>query len=202
MRISELARRGGVTTATVKYYLREGLVPPGELTSSTQAVYGDAHVARLRLVRALLGPGKLSIAQAKDVLAVIDDPGDDMFEALGDAQAAAYGAPDDVDTSRALALVERAGWRVDPASREVGQLAEALAALEDAGFDVPPSVMEGYVAAAERIGALELEAIPQDPAEALRYAVLGTILVEPLLLALRRLGEQHASAVRFAPSTD
>ncbi|WP_119696391.1 MerR family transcriptional regulator [Microbacterium halotolerans] len=197
MRISELARRGGVTTATAKYYLREGLVPPGELTSTTQAQYGEQHVARLRLVRALLGPGSLSISQARDVLGVIDDPGDDMFHALGAAQMATYGAVEDVDPSAALALVERSGWRVDPSSPEIFQLARALDALDDAGFTVPDVVMDGYIAAAERIGHAELEAMPAEPSAALRYAVLGSILTEPLLLVLRRLAEQHASAERF-----
>ena len=37
MRISELARRSGLPVATVKYYLREGLLPAGEPTAATQA---------------------------------------------------------------------------------------------------------------------------------------------------------------------
>ncbi|RAC11977.1 MerR family transcriptional regulator, partial [Burkholderia multivorans] len=55
MRISELSRRSDVPVATIKYYLREGLLPAGERTSATQAVYTDAHVNRLALIRALLG---------------------------------------------------------------------------------------------------------------------------------------------------
>ncbi|GMA88788.1 hypothetical protein GCM10025868_40380 [Angustibacter aerolatus] len=43
--------------ATVKYYLREGLLPPGTPTSRTQAQYDEEHVRRLRLVRALLDVG-------------------------------------------------------------------------------------------------------------------------------------------------
>jgi hypothetical protein len=34
---------------------------------------------------------------------------------------------------------------------------------------------------------------------AVRYVVLGPMLVEPLLLALRRVAEQIASAKRFGP---
>jgi DNA-binding transcriptional MerR regulator len=74
MRIAELARRSGIPVGTVKYYLREGLLPPGELTAATQAQYSDAHVQRLGLIRALLGPGGLSIAATREVLEVIDDP--------------------------------------------------------------------------------------------------------------------------------
>lgn len=200
MRISELARRSGVTTATIKYYLREGLVPPGELTSSTQARYGDAHVDRLRLVRALLGQGKLSVAQAREVLRVIDEPGDDMFAALGAAQSATHDDADAVDEAPAHELIARAGWAIDPASPEVGQLARALAALDDAGFTVPDGVMDAYLAATSEMSEAELAHMPEDPAAALRYAVLGAILVEPLLAALRRLAEQDASARRYGPS--
>ena len=57
MRISELASRAGVPLPTVKYYLREGLLMPGRVTSATQAQYDDRHVRRLGLVRALAAQG-------------------------------------------------------------------------------------------------------------------------------------------------
>ena len=37
MRMAELSRRTGVPVPTIKYYLREGLLPPGERTSPNQA---------------------------------------------------------------------------------------------------------------------------------------------------------------------
>jgi hypothetical protein len=47
------------------------------------------------------------------------------------------------------------------------------------------------------MAAAELDALPGERAAAVRYAVLGTILTEPLLLALRRLAQQDASARRL-----
>ena len=201
MRISELATRTGVATATIKYYLREGLLPPGELTSATQARYNEQHVDRLRLVRALLGPAGLTVAHARNVLRVIDEPGDDMFAALGAAQQATLDESEPVDTSAALRLVERAGWRVDPSSPEVAQLARALHAADDADLELPDGVLDAHIDAAASIAAAELAHMPEDPRHALRYAVLGTILAEPLLSALRRLAEQSAAADRFGPAT-
>src|SRR6266545_4189804 len=52
MWISELSRRTDVPVATIKYYLREGLLPPGEAAGATRAVYDDSHERRLRLIRA------------------------------------------------------------------------------------------------------------------------------------------------------
>ena len=46
MRIAELSQKTGVPVPTIKYYLREGLLPAGELTSPNQAHYDDRHVQR------------------------------------------------------------------------------------------------------------------------------------------------------------
>lgn len=53
---------------TIKYYLREGLLAAGELTSPNQAHYGPGHERRLRLIRALLDVGGLSLAAIGEVL--------------------------------------------------------------------------------------------------------------------------------------
>jgi DNA-binding transcriptional MerR regulator len=198
MRISDLARESGVSVATVKYYLREGLLPPGRLTATTQAQYGDEHVERLRLVRALLGPAGLSIAQVRRVLALVDEDRDVTFDLLGAVQHATADAPTAADLAPALALVGRAGWRIHPDSPEIAQLAAALAALGDAGFAIPERNLEAYLETSRIIADAEIANIPgDDPREALRYTVLGTILVEPLLLALRRLAQQDAALRRF-----
>ena len=65
MKISELSSRSGVPVATVKFYLREGLLAAGEKSSQTQASYDDIHLARLRLIRAFLEVGGLSVASAR-----------------------------------------------------------------------------------------------------------------------------------------
>ena len=59
LRISRLAATTCVPLATVKFYLRELLLHDGELTAPNHAQYDESHVRRLRLVRALLGPGGL-----------------------------------------------------------------------------------------------------------------------------------------------
>jgi hypothetical protein len=42
----------------------------------------------------------------------------------------------------------------------------------------------------QKIEASEIANIPTDPAEAVQYAILGTVLFEPVLTAIRRLGQQ------------
>ena len=50
----------------------------------------------------------------------------------------------------------------------------------------------------QQIAQFEIDNLPTDSAAAaVRYVVLGTVLIEPLILALRRIAEQEASARRF-----
>ncbi|BDZ65671.1 hypothetical protein GCM10025877_26090 [Agromyces mangrovi Wang et al. 2018] len=88
MRISELGATTGVPVATLKYYLREGLLHAGEARGATQADYDATHVRRVRLVRALTGTVGLSLQQARTILELVDDPGDDLYETLGCAVSA------------------------------------------------------------------------------------------------------------------
>ena len=212
MRISELSRATGVPVATIKFYLREGLVPEGVRTSPNQAQYDDAHVQRLRLVRALVGVGGLSIAATREVLGHIDEPAQPTLDLLGAAhQAVAPELPDDVEVTRGGALGGCWGWsscvsrvvgtRRDGIDLGVAGLAVALAALDDAGFVVEPDRMDTYAEAMMRVARAEIDDLPTEtPSAAVRYVVLGTVLVEPVLLALRRLAQREASVARFPPA--
>ncbi len=203
MRISELARRAGVPVATVKYYLRENLLHEGELTSVTQARYDESHVARLRLIRSLLGPGGLSIAVARGVLAALDEPPPEAFDLLGVAAEAVRRPTRVRPHPHVHALMERWGWPVhekECADHQV--LADALDALDDAEFVPPEGLLDVYARAMDDVAAAELAAVPRDSvAAAVRYVVLGVVLQEPVLLALRRLAEA-AAAVRQGGGPD
>lgn len=200
MRISELARRSGVPVATVKYYLREGLLPAGELTGATQARYGKEHLARLRLIRALLGPGGLSIARTRAVLAAVDDPATSLHAALGAAHGAlpavsGGAAPDLADARAHLA---RWGWQVHEHSPALGQFAAAIQALAAAGYPPSDALLDRYADAAGRLARQDVADVPtQSLADAVRFVVINTLLLEPVLLALRRLAQQDASRRRF-----
>jgi DNA-binding transcriptional MerR regulator len=199
VRISELSRRSGVPTATIKYYLREGLLPAGELTSATQAQYGESHVARLRLIRALLGPARLSIAAVRDVLATVDDPPESPLDLLGRVSMAVSAEPEpDEDLEPARRLVDRLGWRIAEDSPALADLARAVAAIEEAQLPLIDGGLERYAAVVGNLAVEEVGSVPTESPEAsVRQAVLGTILIEPLLVALRRLALQDAAARRF-----
>lgn len=200
MRISELSRSSAVPVATIKFYLREGLLHEGERTAATQARYDETHLARLGLIRALLGVGGLSIAAAKNVLAELDHPPESMHELLGAVTAQLVpDAADDLDLTEAKALIDKLGWRTDLDHLDLlPPLAAALSGMRSAGFDLTDRALLGYGRAMHKIAADEVDRVPTESREAaVRYVTLGIVLVEPLLLALRRLAQVDASARRF-----
>lgn len=204
MRISELSERSGVPVATIKYYLREKVLPEGERSSPTQASYGEPHVQRLGVIRALVDAG-VGIAGVRKVVAVLEDPPRNPYDLLGAANAAVTPAVSgDIDLAEAEVLLERMGGsRSACFPEQIAAVAHALAALDRAGFTVPPTVMESYLEHLSALAEAELAATPDTSVEdAVRYVVLGTALVEPLILALRRVAEQIAASRRFGSSGD
>jgi DNA-binding transcriptional MerR regulator len=53
LKMSELAERSGVSAATIKHYLREGLLPEPVRTSRNMAYYPPEFVERIRLIKRL-----------------------------------------------------------------------------------------------------------------------------------------------------
>ena len=80
-RIDDLARAAGITVDTVRFYVREGLLPPGE-KQGRHRVYGPDHAARVARIRELQ-ERRFSLAAIKALLEV-DRPGlEDLFATHG-----------------------------------------------------------------------------------------------------------------------
>lgn len=203
MRISELSEVTGVPLPSLKFYLREGLLMPGVATSATRAQYDETHVRRVRVIRALTETAGLSVARARDVLRIIDQPGDNLFAALGHAVSAL--PPEPVrrdDYPRARRMLERLGYWYDPEYPAVAQFEAALEAAESAGMPLSDERLDEYAAGVRRIAEYDIEHVPPGGgAEAVEYSVLGTALYEPVLVALRRLAHQDIAARRIGGLT-
>jgi DNA-binding transcriptional MerR regulator len=207
VRIAELSSRSGTSVASIKYYLREGLLPPGTSTGRNQADYGEHHLRRLRLIRALIDVGGLSIAAARDVLTAVDTPGLPGHHLLGIAHSA-LDRPHRRDPSdpawraareEVAALVQKRGWHVSEDSSGLDNAADAVAAMRELGQEDLLEAMPTYAEAAERIAEHELDLVVarREPTRMVEGVVAGTILGETLISALRRLAEQAASARRL-----
>ena len=204
MRISELGRQAGVTVATIKYYLREGLLPSGRPTGPKQADYGDPHLHRLRLIRTLREVGGLEIERVRRVVEAIDADDLSRHDLFGVAARALEPLPprdepaDDVLAARSEvdAFVDRHGWEVRADAAPRRELADALVALRRLGRDYGTEIFGPYADVADRMAAWEVRTIPsgEEPGAAVERMVVGTVIFERILNALRRMAEEHHSA--------
>jgi DNA-binding transcriptional MerR regulator len=211
MRMAELSRVTGVSVATIKYYLREGLLPPGEVSSPNQARYDDSHVRRLALIRSLIDVGGLSIADVRRVLTAIDTPDVSMHDVLGAAVHALTpprpAADSDEGYQKAAVMVDeliaRRGWRLGDASPTRAVAAEVLARLDSMGQYEIIRALDSYAAAVETIAKADLAVVAAVEGRDARAetALVGTVLGDVLIAAMRRLAQEHFSAQQFPSST-
>ena len=194
MWLAELSERSGVPIPTIKYYRREGLLPAGDPAGATRARYDEGHLERLRLIRALVGVAGMPIARVREVLAVVDDDNVSLTEAMGSAHARLSAdpprEPSAASLARVAALARGRRWRVAPDSRHARALAAALDAMDDAGVGLGEATLATYADAAAEVARADLASTAELGRErAVERAVTGTLLGEPVLLALRRLAQ-------------
>jgi len=86
MKIGELAKRAEVPIDTVRYYEREGLIPPPVRRASGYRDYLDEDVDRLRFMRRAKGLG-FTLHEIRELLSLTAMSGDDMAALNARAQA-------------------------------------------------------------------------------------------------------------------
>lgn len=199
MRLAELSIRSGLSTATIKYYLRAGLMARGTRESSTWASYNESHLRRLRLVRALTEVAGLSLDEVRGVIDAIA-ASESGHEARGAAQwplsPALPREPSAAALERVDELLARHGWKVAPNSPYRRALAAALDTLEELDFAPSEEILDAYAQALEPVAEIEVArvAAEAEPIVAAERLVVGTLLYEPVLLNLRRLAHEGISA--------
>ncbi|MFJ9904011.1 MerR family transcriptional regulator [Streptomyces sp. NPDC101152] len=211
MRLAELSRRSGVSTATIKYYLREGLLAPGRQINTTTAEYDEGHLRRLRLVRAMIQVGQIPVATVREVLGHVDDDSLGRTIRLGAAlwTLPQLPEPDEDDEyvraahREVAALLNRLGWenakQLTTISPSYRSLVVAVAAFRRLGYDWGAEQLAPYAELMHRTAALDLDSLETYPSDAERveFALLGAILHEPALRALHRLAQEEESARRY-----
>jgi DNA-binding transcriptional MerR regulator len=83
LRMGELARASGVSAATIKHYLREGLLPEPVKTSRNMAYYPAEFVDRIRMIKQLQEERYMPLRVIKDLLEEDPDRARALIE-LGD----------------------------------------------------------------------------------------------------------------------
>jgi DNA-binding transcriptional MerR regulator len=214
MRLAELSRRSGIPRSTIKYYLREGLLPAGAPTARNQASYGPQHVERLALIRALRDVAGLPLDAIARVTRELERgwEGDAIAEALqavGGKPVRALAPEDEPELAKlraeVRAFVAALPWDAgDERHRYVDEIAASL-------WQVRRYLLAGlarYAQIAWLLSEAEYELVPggaptpvrargDDLAEPTRRAILGSLLFERIFVALRR-SANAMRAVRVA----
>lgn len=201
MRISELAQRTGLPIPTLKYYLREGLLHAGQAQGATRAAYDDSHVERVRLVRTLIDVGGLSLERVRTVVQALEHPPESRHELLGTAHEVLRPEQSTDDEALAQSLVDLLGWPVRADSPASLQLAAAVARARAGGWTCPDEMLHEWGALAHEIATRDVadELGTMTPEAALQHAILGTVLTDPILIALRRVAQEAVSADKLGP---
>lgn len=196
---SELAEAAETSLATVKYYLREGLLARGDQSHEQRRYYDGSHLRRLLLLRTLREVGGLPIATLKQVVEALDHSrgaNSDVvalaLDAVGtqpkERPAEWQATADEVDV-----FLRARGIEPRPGAAARDKLIESVLAIRrHSGEPVPLDVLTPYADAAAHIARQEIEQNADvlagaDATAAILVAVLGTILFEPVLTSLRRL---------------
>src|SRR5262249_21311932 len=136
-KVSELSERTGVPLPTIKFYIREGILPPGRRTAKNQADYTEEHVERLLLVRALRDDAGLPIATIASAMKAADSRRDEFVGAAIDALQRPYPIEIDETTPEfqramtdVLGLVRKSGWDLDRSNIAVRDVARAWAIIQ------------------------------------------------------------------------
>ncbi|GFH35531.1 MerR family transcriptional regulator [Streptomyces pacificus] len=211
MRLAELSERSGVPIPTIKYYLRERLLPPGRRINARQSEYDEGHLRRLRLVRALIQVGRMPVATAREVLAAVADGDLGPHSRLGAAVWAIPDGPESgeddpaAETARRAAddLLEQLGWTF---GREAGarspayrMMVSGIATMVRLGYPCDVGQLLPYGRSAAELAVTDLDLVERyEPGEGqVEAAVALTVLYEPVLLGLRRLAQAEESNRRF-----
>lgn len=210
----ELSRESGVSIATIKFYIREGILPPGEHIARNQSEYGETHLQRLQLIRALREVGGLGVATIRDVLTVATTQNRGIVSGIGMAMdalsantaIAADSADDESVTAaagRMYSVLNEAGWQIRPDAGALRMLARAalgagtVLGSDESGSDVVTMYSDLVMELARREAASGDPTIYASGESAIAGAVAGTVLFEPYILALRRLAHEHLTLAQL-----
>lgn len=207
MRLAQLSEASGTSPASIKFYLRTGLLQPGVAINPTRADYGDEHVRRLRLIhglRSVVGLGLEDVRRIIDASAGAETSPSRRLALLATVQSVVLrldggtGAPSPAGD----ALVQALAWP-DEGSEARSAVDRHLAVMDAAGVGVGRDVLEAYGRAADAIADAQLAATDlRDTVEdVILTAAVGMHLHNQLILKIVALAQASRSIRRYRAGT-
>ncbi|GAA4283063.1 hypothetical protein GCM10022261_05940 [Brevibacterium daeguense] len=221
MKLKELTERTEVSSATVKYWIREGILPPGRLRNTTTADYDEAHVERIALISTMRTELGHSIDVIRALTTRIDDPAVQLVSIMDHCQSLAIGLSSDTPGSaehtpgsaehapgstehapveqRISEACTRLGWP-DTASQARAALAQVLVQMDRYGM-MPTT--DSLIRYGHALGPLAADNVGDSRVRGTRDAValgvlIGVTMQTRYLVAMNSLAHASASIVREA----
>jgi len=213
VKVSVLAKMSGVPAATIKHYVREGLLPEPLRTSRNMAYYDPALVDRIQRIKELQRTRFLPLKVIKDVLDETELVADDADEAVAATiarvlQQTSGGEqtkdelltigviPEQLDMLRALGVVKPLDDRdAETYDGDDVEILRVLGAARKAGLSetmLPVNILADYAKALRALVALELElfrvgVVPNvEPEQLPALTEAAVTLSERLVVLMRR----------------
>ena len=203
MRMAALSKATGVPVATIKFYLREGLLPAGERTSPNQSQYDGRHVHRLGLVRGLTEIGGLPLATVAEILSAIDDPSLPLDKVFSVLQRTAprpstnvEGRDSPVSLDMIDILMHDRGWDCPHNDGHRHAAADLLTTMRRLNLNTTPTTLDVYATAAQLVAQVDKDGLGTRPSreQLIETLAIATILGDALLATFRRMAQTALSA--------
>lgn len=209
--MAALSKTTGVPVPTIKFYLREGLLPAGQRTSPNQSQYDESHVHRLALIRGLTEVGGLTLAAVADILGAVDDPGMLLHDVFGVVQrtvtrqiASLHPVGSDPEFQLVDHVMQDLGWQHPDNVEHRQAAATLLTTMDRLGFSHTVASLRAYAAAAQIIAEVDIEGLHQQSSrdQMIQSVATTTILGDALAATFRRMAQtamsaQHVDTQRF-----
>jgi len=201
--VSELAERADVPLATVKYYLREGLLPAGETTGPRRAEYDEHHLRRLRVLRLLREVGEVPVTSLRRIVDALDDGDLPVHDAMARIADVISAGPDPGEQDQAsLAMVDELfavmSWDgIRPESVDRLRLASLVSSLNAPGpLGASVEVLSFYAGLADQLARTEISLVDHsiERSRLLEDMVTGSVVYGKVFELLRQLGHEHHHA--------
>jgi DNA-binding transcriptional MerR regulator len=205
VRIGALSQASGVSVPTIKFYVREHLLPAGRPTASpNQVEYDESHLRRLILLRALIEVGGLSLATTRNAVKRLEfrtaTPRDVLLALLvapESGKADNGGEPEERTGAQKAVnrLMRDRGWQDAATSAPASDLVRAVTALRRLGHEVSDTRLGLYADAAEKLTKRELAADSPQASEgsAAESALVEAVVLGSVLTSMRQLAHLRAS---------
>jgi DNA-binding transcriptional MerR regulator len=207
MQLKELSEQSSTPTASIKFYLREGLLPAGETIHATRAQYSERHVERLELIRVLRRVVGLNIEQIRSLVMMADD-GVPRLALLAAVQRVvlklntATADSGDAGTSAGDAVVRLRNWPDYPSDAR-SALNAHLRLMDSLNIKVGEEVLDFYSRAMDDVARFDIAATtaPKSADQLILTAAVGMHMHSQLLLRLLALAQASHSIRRYEPDS-